>query len=134
MPKSLTTLVLTASLSLLSAGAARADVYMLEVLQIRPGVSAHHAQSYLGALDLVARRHGGERVSGFRASSIADTGTPRVVGLWRFRNAAALDALLADPNYADISRLRRATFDPEAPSPSTLELIAERTATERQTR
>lgn len=128
MSKFLSTLTLTASLSFLAAGAARADVYMLEILQIRQGVSAHHADTYLGALDIVARNHGGERVSSFRPSSVADSGVPRVVGLWRFRNPAALDAVFADPNYQAICRLRRATFDPDAPTPSTLELIAERSA------
>jgi hypothetical protein len=128
MPKSLATLALTAALSFLPTGAARADVYMLEVLQLRPGVSGHHADSYLGALDLIARRHRGVRVSGFRPSSVADSGEPRVVGLWRFREPADLDALLADPTYQAISRLRKTTFDPDAPTPSMLELIAERTA------
>ena len=77
MPKFLATLALTASLSLL-AGAARADVYMLEVLQLRPGVSAHHADSYLGALNLLARRHGGVRVSP-PATSVGSSSLPAAV-------------------------------------------------------
>ncbi|HTO08500.1 MAG TPA: hypothetical protein VMR86_15745 [Myxococcota bacterium] len=121
MPKSLAILALTACLSFLP-GAARADVYMLEILQLRSGVSAHHASTYLGALELIARRHGGVRVSHPDAPSVSDNGEPRVVALWRFRKPADMDALLADPNYATISRLRTETF--EALTPSDLELIA----------
>jgi hypothetical protein len=124
MLKSLATLALTAVVSFLPAAAARADVYMLEVLSLQPGVSPHHADSYLGALDLVARRHGGVRVSRFRATTKDDVGVPRLVGLWRFPNPGALDALLADPTYEAISRLRQATFGP--PEVSALELVAER--------
>jgi hypothetical protein len=95
---------------------------MVEVLQVRSGVSAHHASSYLGALDLIARRHGGVRVSRPDATSVSDNGEPRLVGLWRFRKPADLDGLLKDPNYGAISRLREETF--EALTPSDLELIA----------
>ncbi|HTO53665.1 MAG TPA: DUF1330 domain-containing protein [Myxococcota bacterium] len=126
--KSLGTVVLSAALSLLPAAAAKADVWMLEILSLQPGVASFHVDSYMGAVDLVARRHGGVRVSRFhtQTQNIAEERPPQLVGMWRFPNAEAMQALLADPAYASIYRLRQRTFD--TPTSETLQLVADRTA------
>jgi uncharacterized protein (DUF1330 family) len=120
MSKILGSLALVAALSFLPAFAARADVWMLEVLSLQPGVSPHHVETYIGALDLVARRHGGVRVSRYQAGTIEE-GKPRLVGLWRFPTPDAMAALMDDPAYAWILKLRENTFD--TPSSSTLALM-----------
>jgi uncharacterized protein (DUF1330 family) len=122
--KTLGTLALAAVLSLAPLAAARADVWLLDVVSVEPGVNAHLGDSYLGALDLVARRHGGVRVSRFHESSAVEARPVRLVGLWRFRTTEALAALVADPAYADIRRLRQRTIDGEAGS--ALQLVADR--------
>jgi uncharacterized protein (DUF1330 family) len=124
--KSLGAVVLTAALSLLPAAAARADVWMLEILSLQPGVGLHHVDSYMGAVDIVARRHGGVRVSRFHAENTGLERPPQLVGMWRFPTAKAMQALLADPQYAAIYRLRQRTFD--TPTSETLQLVADRTA------
>ena len=126
--KTLGTLALAIALSLSPIAAARADVWLLDIVKIQPGTNGHQADSYLGALDLVARRHGGVRVSRLRESG-AEEGSVRLVGLWRFPKNEGLEALLADPNYASIRRLRQDTFDAEASS--TIELVADRSRTVR---
>ena len=65
----------------------------------------------LGALGLLARRHGGVRVSRFHESSAPASQPARLVGLWRFPRRQALDALLADPTTSQIRRLRQTGFD-----------------------
>ena len=123
MRKFLATLFLIGSVSLVPA-AAKADVWMLEILSLQPGVSAHHADDYLGALDIVARRHGGVRVSRYLASDVSSDEHVKVVGMWKFPSPEAMQALLTDPNYELISRLRERTFD--EPTSSTFELVADR--------
>jgi hypothetical protein len=122
--KTLGTLALSLTLALSAATSSRADVWLLDIVSVQPGVTSHLGDSYLGALDLVARRHGGVRVSRFHESAVADLPTIRLVGLWRFPNAGALEALLADPNYASITRLRARTIDGD--KSSTLQLVADR--------
>ena len=93
------TLALTLALGLAAAPVARADVYVLDILSRKAGVSAHEADSYNGALGLIARRYRGVRVSTFHESNVAGEPGARLVGLWRFPDARAVEALLADPNY-----------------------------------
>jgi uncharacterized protein (DUF1330 family) len=126
--KILGSLVLGSILAFAPMSARAADVWLLDIVSIQPGASAHLADSYLGALELVARRHGGVRVSRFRESA-ANEQPIRLVGLWRFRTTEALEALVADPAYASIRRLRQNTFDAE--KSSTLQLVADRSPTVR---
>ena len=121
MLKTLGSLALTAALSFLPAFAAKGDVWMLEILSLQPGVSPHHVETYIGALDLVARRHGGVRVSRTQARTLPSPGEPRLVGLWRFPTPEAMAQLMDDPAYAWILKLRENTFD--TPSGSTLALM-----------
>ncbi len=102
-----------AFLALSPASPARADVWVLEVLTLRPDAPPHQADAYVGALGLVARRHGGLRVDGARDVATRP-GDPsgRLVGLWRFRDVASLDSLLADPAYRSLAGLHERTFDP----------------------
>ena len=115
--KTLGTLALAFALSLTPVAAARADVWLLDIVTVPADSNGHRADSYLGALDLVARRHGGVRVSRFREDAAKGERPLRLVGLWRFPTTAALEALVADPSYADIRRLRHATIDPEEIGP-----------------
>jgi uncharacterized protein (DUF1330 family) len=127
--KILGALALAAALSLSPVAGARADdVWLLDIVSIPSGASAHLADSYVGALDIVARRHGGVRVSRLRESG-ADERRVRLVGLWRFPTTTALEALVADPAYVSIRRLRQSTFDTE--TSSTLQLIADRSPSAR---
>jgi len=127
--KILGTIALALTLSLSTAATSRADVWLLDIVSVQPGVTAHLGDSYLGALDIVARRHGGIRVSRFHESAVADAPAIRLVGLWRFPSPAAVEALLADPNYASITRLRAQTIDGE--KGATLSLVADRSPTTR---
>jgi hypothetical protein len=106
-------LVAAALLSFAPATKARADVWVYEVLTLRPEAAPYQAEAYVGALGLIARRHGGLRVDGAIEPATAD-GTPsaRVVGLWRFNDVTGLDALLADPSYRSLGGLNERTFDP----------------------
>jgi uncharacterized protein (DUF1330 family) len=122
--KTLGTLALSLALTLSAVATARADVWLLDIVAVQTGSNGHRADSYLGALDLIARRHGGVRVSRFREDSAVSARPARLVGLWRFPTPQALEALVADPSYADIRRLRQATIDAEQSSP--LLLVAER--------
>ena len=103
MLKTLGSLALTAALSFLPAFAAKGDVWMLEILSLQKGVSPHHVETYIGALDLVARRHGGVRVSRYQASTI-EQGQPRLVWLWRFPTPDAMAELMDEFN-ASLVRL-----------------------------
>ena len=118
------TLALTLAIGFAAAPAARADVYVLDILSRKAGIGAHEAESYNGALGLIARRYGGVRVSTFHESSVAGEPGARLVGLWRFPDARAVEALLADPNYAQIVRLRDRSF--EHGESATLQLVADR--------
>ena len=122
--KTLGTLALTLAIGLAAAPVARADVFVLDILSRKAGVSSHEAESYNGALGLIARRYGGVRVSSFHESSIAGEPGARLVGLWRFPNARAVEALLADPNYVQVVRLRDRSF--EHGESATLRLVADR--------
>jgi len=106
-------LVAAALLSFAPATKARADVWVYEVLTLRPEAPPYQAEAYHGALGLIARRHGGLLVDGALEPASAD-GTPaaRVVGLWRFNDVGGIDALLADPSYRSLSGLHERTFDP----------------------
>jgi len=123
---------ISAPLLLALAARARADVYVLDVVTRKAGVSLHQAGVYNGALELVARRHGGVRVSSFHETSVAGEPGDRLVVMWRFPNEGAVRALLADPNYGYIAKLRRAVF--EDSGPATLQLVADRRDSRRQTR
>lgn len=101
----------TLSLALAAAPAARADVYVLDILSRKAGVNAWEAQTYNGALGLIARRYGGVRISSFHESNVAGEPGTRLVGLWRFPSARAVEGLLADPNYASVVRLRDRSFE-----------------------
>ena len=70
------------------------------------------------------RSNGGVRVSSFHESSVAGEAGTRLVGLWRFPNARAVEGLLADANYAQIVRLRDRSF--EHGESATLSLVADR--------
>jgi uncharacterized protein (DUF1330 family) len=121
--KTLGTLALSLAIAFAAAPAARADVYVLDILSRKAGVSSHEAAGYNGALSLIAHRYGGVRVSTFHESSVAGEPGTRLVGLWRFPDARAVEALLADPNYAQIVRLRDRSF--EHGESSTLSLVAD---------
>ena len=114
----------TLSLAIGAAPAARADVYVLDILSRKAGVSTYEAQTYNGALGLVARRYGGVRVSSFHESNVAGEPGSKLVGLWRFPSAKAVEGLLADPNYASIVRLRERSF--EHGESATLRLVSDR--------
>ena len=104
-----------ALLSFTAASPARADVWVYEVLTLRPDAPSYQADAYVGALGLIARRHGGLRVDGALEPAAANGGpAARVVGLWRFTDVDSLDALLADPSYRSLGGLQERTFDPEA--------------------
>lgn len=121
--KTFGTLALAALLSLAPVAGARADVWLMDIVQVQVGSSGHQAYSYLGALDILARRHGGVRVSRFRENLAHDERPVRLVGLWRFPTNEGVEKLLADPSYASIRHLRQTTFDSE--DGSTLELVAD---------
>ena len=92
---------------------ARADAWVYEVLTLWPEAPPYQAEAYVGALGLIARRHGGLRVDGAIQPAAADgSATARVVGLWRFNDVDGLDALLADPAYRSLGGLQERTFDP----------------------
>ena len=114
--KILGTLALMAALALAPARNARADVWMLDVHSLQPGAPSHLVGTYAGAFALVARLHGGERVSRFREADAAGARKLRLVSLWRFRDPAALEAFLADPAYASLAKLRARVFDDAASS------------------
>ena len=122
--KTLGTLALTLALGLAAAPVARADVYVLDILSRKDGVGLNQAADYNGALGLIARRYGGVRVSSFHESNVAGEPGTRLVGLWRFPNAHAVEGLLADPNYASIVRLRARSFDDG--ESATLRLVSDR--------
>jgi hypothetical protein len=113
--KVLGSLLVAAALSFAPASPARADVWVYEVLTLRANAPAHQADAYVGALGLIARRHGGMRVDG-TVEPAAAGGAPagRVIGLWRFNDVESLDALLADPTYRSLESLQVRTFDPDA--------------------
>ena len=106
-------LLAAALLSFSPAAPARADVWVYEVLTLRPDAPSYQADAYAGALGLIARRHGGLRVDGAIEPAASD-GPPaaRLVGLWRFNDVSGLDALLADPTYRSLGGLHQRTFDP----------------------
>jgi hypothetical protein len=108
-------LLVVAALALAPASFARADVWLLEVLTLRPEASPHQADAYVGAVELIARRHGGIRVASAREMTTSPSHPAgHIVGLWRFQSEAALDALLADPWYPALVNLHDLTFDPES--------------------
>ena len=109
--KALGTLALALALGLVAAPAARADVFVLDVLARKAGASGHEAEAYNGALGLVARRYGGVRVASFHESDVAGDPGSRLVGLWRFPDARAVAALRVDPNYLSIVRLSDRSFE-----------------------
>jgi len=113
--RALWSILAAACLALAPASFARADVWLLDVLTLRPEAPFYQAQTYVGALELLARRHGGVRVEGavHAPPENGQTGG-RIVGLWRFNDIAALDALLADPWYRALADLQDRTFDPAA--------------------
>ncbi|HTO69513.1 MAG TPA: hypothetical protein VMR31_06595 [Myxococcota bacterium] len=117
------TLAVSAPLLLALAARARADVYVLDVITRKAGVSLHQAGVYNGALELVARRHGGVRVSSFHETTVAGEPGDRLVTMWRFPNEGAVAALKADPNYGYIAKLRAQSFDD---SGAALQLVADR--------
>jgi uncharacterized protein (DUF1330 family) len=121
MNKLLTVLATAALLLGAAAPVARADVFVLDILSPREGSRVHDADAYVGALALVARRHGGLRVSTFREPTAPGEPRGTVVWLWRFPSDQAVEALLADPAYASLDDLRARTFD-DAGS-SVLELL-----------
>jgi len=108
-------LVAVALLALAPASFARADVWLFDVLTLRPGAAPYQADAYVGALELIARRHGGIRVASAREMTASpEHPAGHIVGLWRFQDEAALDALLADPWYPALANLHDRTFDPES--------------------
>lgn len=118
------------ALALVPASFARADVWLFDVLTLQSGASAYQADAYVGALELVARRHRGVRVAGAREMPAGPDGPAgHIVGLWRFRDVAALDALLADPWYPALSSLHDRTFDPD--SSQSLDRVRARFANDR---
>jgi len=118
------TLAVSAPLLLALAARARADVYVLDTVSRKAGVSLREASVYNGALALVARRYGGVRVSSFHESNVAGEPGDRLVVLWRFPSERAVRALKADPNYGYVVRLREASFDPSGGE--TFELLSDR--------
>ena len=119
--------ILTAAVSvpflLAFAARAKAEVFVLDIVSRKTGVSLQDAGVYNGALELVARRHGGVRVSSFHETSVVGSAGDRLVVLWRFPNEGAVNALLADPNYGYVERLREARFDDTGSS--TLQLMSD---------
>lgn len=115
MSRSLGSLLAAALLVFAPVSLARADAWVYEVLTLRPQAPAYQAEAYVGALGLIARRHGGLRVDGALEPAAADgSERARVIGLWRFNDVDGLDALLADPEYRSLGELQERTFDPAA--------------------
>ena len=129
--KTLGTLALATLISL-SAASARADAWLLDIVQVQAGSNGSRADSYLAALNYVAKRHGGVQVSRFRENVPADEKGTRLVGLWKFPTPQAVDALIADPAYSAIRRLRQTTIDAEPIPP--LQLVADRALLDTATR
>jgi hypothetical protein len=117
----LLTVLATSLLSLGAAVTARADVFVLDILSPREGARVIDADAYVGALALVARRHGGLRVSTFREPTPPGERSGKVVWLWRFPSDQAIESLLADPAYASLEGLRNRTFEDQGSS--VLELL-----------
>jgi hypothetical protein len=119
-------LSLALALPFVLAGAAhaRGDVLVLDIVSRRDGVSVKDATAYNGALALVARKHGGVRVSTFHESSVVGSPGGRLVGLWRFPRESAVHEFLADPNYRLIVKLRERSFDQIGSS--SFELVSDR--------
>jgi hypothetical protein len=100
-------------LALAPASLARADVWLFDVLTLRDEAPAYQADAYVGAVQVLARRHGGVRVASAREIPDLDGQSPgHIVGLWRFRDEAAVDALLADPSFRSLATLEERTFEP----------------------
>ena len=118
----LSSVLAASALSLsLAAPVARADVFVLDILSPREDARAKDADAYVGALALVARRHGGLRVSTFREPTAPGEAKGKIVWLWRFPSDRAIESLLADPAYGSLEPLRDRAFD-DAGS-SVLELL-----------
>ena len=126
------TVAVSAPLLLALAACARADVYVLDIVSRKMGVSLHDAGVYNGALELVARRHGGVRVSSFHETSVVGDAGDRLVVLWRFPSEGAVNALRADPNYAYVEKLREARFDHTGSA--TMQLVSDRPDSGAETR
>jgi len=116
--KTLLTALAAAALILTSvAPTARAeDVYVLDILTPRANARPVDADAYVGALALIARRHGGLRVSTFREPTAPGEARGKIVWLWRFPSDAAIETLLADPAYAQLDELRDRTFEDQGSS------------------
>jgi hypothetical protein len=119
---SLLTALAASALSLTAAApAAATDVFVLDILAPREGARAKDADAYVGALALVARRHGGLRVSTFREPTAPGEAQGKTVWLWRIPSDQAIEGLLADPAYESLEPLRARTF--EDGGSSVLELL-----------
>jgi uncharacterized protein (DUF1330 family) len=104
-------LALASPLILALAARARADVYVLDVVSNREGVSLRDASVYNGLMGLLAHRHGGVLVSSFHETNAVGEAGDRLVVLWRFPSAEHVEALRADPNYFYVEKLRAERFD-----------------------
>jgi len=110
--KGIGSLVAAALLAFAPATQTRADVWVYEVLTLRPEAPPHQADAYVGAVGVLARRHGGSRVESVIEPASADGASAgRVVGLWRFNDVGSLDSLFADPTYRSLVGLHDRTFD-----------------------
>ena len=121
MNRLLTVLATTALTLGAAVPAARAEVFVLDILSPREGSRVVDSDAYVGALALVARRHGGLRVSTFREPTAPGEPRGKVVWLWRFPSDQAIENLLADPAYVNLEGLRDRTF--EDAGSSVLELL-----------
>jgi uncharacterized protein (DUF1330 family) len=117
-------LALASPLVLALAARARADVYVLDVVSNKRGVSLHDASVYNGLMGLIAHRHGGVLVSSFHeTNAVGETGD-RLVVLWRFPSAKHVEAVRRDPNYFYVEKLRAERFDDTGVAP--LQVAADR--------
>lgn len=113
--RNLGSLLAAALLWFAPASLARADAWVYEVLTLRPEAPSYQAEAYVGALGLIARRHGGLRVDGaLEPAALDGSASARVIGLWRFNDVDGLDELVADPAYRSLGGLQERTFDPSA--------------------
>lgn len=89
-----------------------APLYLVDMLQLNPGVPASQAEEYFSRITPVIAKHGLENIYRFEVmAKLAGTAQPQLVNVWSMSSPQTMAGIQSDPDYQDNVAFRNATFD-----------------------
>jgi len=88
------------------------SLYLIDMLQLKPGVPPSQADEYFSRITPVIAKHGLQNVYHFAVNSkLAGTAQPQLINVWSMSGPETMSGIQSDPDYQANVAFRNATFD-----------------------